>query len=114
VPYCRARCGYCDFNTYVPARLGAVAAPARFVAAAQSEIALAGRVRDSMMYSYLRGGRPLIDVLDSERSYRETRRRYITSRADYWRAMYLYNSVVGVNSSNDFQAIAYQSGVPTY
>ena len=41
------------------------------------------------------GGRPLIDVLDAQRSYRDTYRLYISSRADYWRALCKYNSVIG-------------------
>jgi oxygen-independent coproporphyrinogen-3 oxidase len=40
VPFCAARCGYCDFNTYVGSD---AAARAAFVAAARAEIALAAR-----------------------------------------------------------------------
>ena len=61
----------------------------------QEEVSLAIRVRDSIMDSYKRGARPLIEVLDAERSYREIYRNYITSRADYWRAMYVYNATIG-------------------
>ena len=43
----------------------------------------------------------LIDVLDAERSDRETYRLFISSRADYWRSLYIYNSTVGINSVND-------------
>jgi cobalt-zinc-cadmium efflux system outer membrane protein len=53
------------------------------------------RVRNSVIQSYEVGGSPLIDVLDAERAYRETYRAYISSRADYWRAMYIYNSAIG-------------------
>jgi putative oxygen-independent coproporphyrinogen III oxidase len=42
VPFCAARCGYCDFNTYVPGEDGDDRGA--FVAAALAEIALAGRV----------------------------------------------------------------------
>ena len=62
---------------------------------AEEEVRLAIRVRNSIMRSYEVGGSPLIDVLDAERTYRETYQMYIASRADYWRAMYLYNSVIG-------------------
>ena len=62
---------------------------------AQEEVWLAIRVRNNIIRSYELGGSPLIDVLDAERTYRETYRTYITSRADYWRAMYVFNSVVG-------------------
>ena len=50
------------------------------------------------MEAYRAGGSPLIDVLNAETSYRETYRLYITSRADYGRAFYLYNSALGVSS----------------
>lgn len=38
VPFCAARCGYCDFNTYVPS---STAQPSEFLAAALREIAYA-------------------------------------------------------------------------
>jgi cobalt-zinc-cadmium efflux system outer membrane protein len=59
------------------------------------QVKLAAEVRDSIVKAYDAGGRPLIDVLDAERSYRETYRLYISSRADYWRAVYKYNSAIG-------------------
>jgi len=65
---------------------------------ATEEVRLSREVRDIMIEGFRAGGRPLIDVLDAERSYRETMRLFITNRADYWRAFYIYNSVVGVDS----------------
>ena len=48
VPFCRTRCGYCDFNTYTPTELRVSADLAEtgdaYVAAALAEIDLAGRV----------------------------------------------------------------------
>ncbi len=43
VPFCAVRCGYCDFNTYTAAELGAVpgASQTSYVAAALAEVALA-------------------------------------------------------------------------
>ena len=41
VPFCASRCGYCDFNTYVPGDDGE---PAAFVRAALAEIRFARRV----------------------------------------------------------------------
>src|SRR3954447_6067474 len=40
VPYCASRCGYCDFNTYIPAE----ATPSGYVAAVRAELRLARRV----------------------------------------------------------------------
>jgi len=45
VPFCAARCGYCDFNTYTPAELAdSGASPAGWLAAVRAELALAGAV----------------------------------------------------------------------
>jgi len=44
VPFCRVRCGYCDFNTYTAAELGGGADQAAFAATAGAELALASRV----------------------------------------------------------------------
>lgn len=44
VPFCRVRCGYCDFNTYTSQELGAGADPLSYVGTALAELALARRV----------------------------------------------------------------------
>ncbi|MFN8097918.1 MAG: radical SAM family heme chaperone HemW [Dermatophilaceae bacterium] len=45
VPFCRVRCGYCDFNTYAPGDLtGPGASTATYAAALTAEIDLAARV----------------------------------------------------------------------
>jgi cobalt-zinc-cadmium efflux system outer membrane protein len=62
---------------------------------AQEQVRLAAEVRDSITRAYNAGGRPLIDVLDAQRSFRDTYRLYISSRADYWRALYKYNAAIG-------------------
>jgi putative oxygen-independent coproporphyrinogen III oxidase len=41
VPFCRVRCGYCDFNTYTLGELGSPTSPATFVDAALRELDLA-------------------------------------------------------------------------
>jgi outer membrane protein, heavy metal efflux system len=64
-------------------------------ATADEQLRLAEQVRDSIRSAYEAGGRPLIDVLDSQRHYRETYRNYINSRADYWRTVQLFNAAVG-------------------
>jgi putative oxygen-independent coproporphyrinogen III oxidase len=44
VPFCRTRCGYCDFNTYTAAELGAGVTRDSYASLAVAEIALARRV----------------------------------------------------------------------
>jgi putative oxygen-independent coproporphyrinogen III oxidase len=44
VPYCSVRCGYCDFNTYTAAELGAGADPEGYPAAVVGELDLAAKV----------------------------------------------------------------------
>jgi putative oxygen-independent coproporphyrinogen III oxidase len=44
VPFCRTRCGYCDFNTYTATELGGGASQAAYPALAAREIDLARRV----------------------------------------------------------------------
>ncbi len=44
VPFCRTRCGYCDFNTYTAAELGSGASRDSYPALAIEEIKLAARV----------------------------------------------------------------------
>ncbi len=53
IPFCRTRCGYCDFNTYTNAELGGGASQAAYPATLAQEIALARRVVHS---SALAGG----------------------------------------------------------
>lgn len=73
--------------------LAAAVETARAVAGEQ--LTLAGTVRDSITKAYEAGGRPLIDVLDAQRNYRETYRLYITSRAGYGRAALRYAAALG-------------------
>jgi cobalt-zinc-cadmium efflux system outer membrane protein len=65
------------------------------VAVAEEQLKLAREVRDSITRAYEVGGRPLIDVLDAQRNYRETYRLYITSRANYWRSLYKFSAAIG-------------------
>jgi len=44
IPFCRTRCGYCDFNTYTHAELGGGASQQAYPATLRQEIALARRV----------------------------------------------------------------------
>jgi cobalt-zinc-cadmium efflux system outer membrane protein len=65
-------------------------------AIAQDQKKAAKGVLDAITKAYeAPGGRPLIDVLDAERTYRDTYRAYITSRTNYWRAVYRFSAAIG-------------------
>jgi cobalt-zinc-cadmium efflux system outer membrane protein len=64
-------------------------------AVADEQLTLARDVRESLNRAYEAGGRPLLDVLDAQRNYRETYRLYITSRADYGRAVVRLDAALG-------------------
>lgn len=70
-------------------------AAANAAAVAEDQLQLAEEVRDSIRQAYEAGGRPLIDVLDSQRNYRETYENYINSRADYLRAAERFRAALG-------------------
>lgn len=62
VPYCRVRCGYCDFNTYTAPELGSGASQRDYAATARAEIrqaaaATPGRRVDTIFFG---GGTPTI------------------------------------------------------
>jgi putative oxygen-independent coproporphyrinogen III oxidase len=59
VPFCATRCGYCDFNTYVPDGAGQ---PSEFVAAALAELAMARRELGDRPVStvFIGGGTPTL------------------------------------------------------
>ncbi len=62
---------------------------------AEEQLRLADSVQSSIARAYAAGERSLVDVLDAQRNYRETRRLFITSRATYWRALYRYFAAIG-------------------
>jgi outer membrane protein, heavy metal efflux system len=64
-------------------------------AVAEEQLKLAEEVRDSLNKAYEAGGRPLIDVLDAQRNYRETYRLFIESRANLGRAGVRFNAILG-------------------
>jgi cobalt-zinc-cadmium efflux system outer membrane protein len=59
------------------------------------QLEAAQHVRDKIRAAYELGGKPLIDVLDSQRAYRETFRLHIASRSSYWHSLYALNAAVG-------------------
>jgi oxygen-independent coproporphyrinogen-3 oxidase len=48
VPYCAARCGYCDFNTYTATELGGGASQASYAQTAVEEVRLARKVLENV------------------------------------------------------------------
>jgi oxygen-independent coproporphyrinogen-3 oxidase len=64
VPFCRVRCGYCDFNTYTSAELGGGADQASYAETATAEITLArqvlGQVDRPVETVFLGGGTPTL------------------------------------------------------
>jgi cobalt-zinc-cadmium efflux system outer membrane protein len=70
-------------------------AKANAEAVANDQLRLAREVRDSINKAYDTGTRPLIDVLDAQRNYRETYRLFIGSRTGYGRSVMKLNAAVG-------------------
>ena len=65
VPFCRVRCGYCDFNTYTPGELGSAASVSDYLGAVHAEIDLAaaalggqGDVLPELSTVFVGGGTP--------------------------------------------------------
>lgn len=59
------------------------------------QLEAAKNVRDKIRAAYELGGKPLIEVLDAQRAYRETFRLHIASRSGYWHSLYGLNAAVG-------------------
>ncbi|MDO5681888.1 MAG: radical SAM family heme chaperone HemW [Propionibacteriaceae bacterium] len=63
VPFCRSRCGYCDFNTYTAAELGGGGSRQEWADTAIAELALAERVLSStpaVSTVFVGGGTPTL------------------------------------------------------
>ncbi|MEN9680311.1 MAG: hypothetical protein RLZZ627_204 [Pseudomonadota bacterium] len=58
----------------------------------------ARNVRDKIRAAYELGGKPLIDVLDSQRGYQETYRLHIVSRSSYWHSLFALNAAIGTQA----------------
>jgi cobalt-zinc-cadmium efflux system outer membrane protein len=61
----------------------------------EQELALAAQIRDSVRKALESGGRPMIELLDAQQSYRETYRAYVSGRAEYWRARARLQAAIG-------------------
>ena len=55
----------------------------------------AARVRDTVDYAYRRGGLSVLDLLDAQRTYRETALEQIRALSNYWSAIYQLEAAVG-------------------
>lgn len=55
----------------------------------------ARHVRNKIRTAYELGGKTLMEVLDAQRTYRETYRLHIAARSDYWHAFHALNAAVG-------------------
>ena len=60
-----------------------------------AQLRAATNVRDKIKLAYELGGRPLIEVLDAQRAYRDTYRSYITGRSNYWHTLHGLNAAIG-------------------
>jgi cobalt-zinc-cadmium efflux system outer membrane protein len=58
-------------------------------------IEAARNARDKIEAAYRAGGRPLIDVLDAQRAFRDTQRLDVEDHAAYWQSLYRLNAAVG-------------------
>lgn len=81
VPYCRSRCGYCDFNTYTAAELGTGVSRRDWADTAIAELILADRVlgpdRPAVSTVFVGGGTPtLLPPADLVRVLTEIDRRF--------------------------------------
>lgn len=64
-------------------------------AVTNEQLKAAADVRDAINKAFDAGGRSLLEVLDAQRTYRETYRLHINSRANYWRALQRFHSAIG-------------------
>src|SRR5262245_8185743 len=55
----------------------------------------AARARDTVDYAYRRGGLSVLDLLDAQRTYRETALDQIRALGSYWSAVYQLEAAVG-------------------
>lgn len=59
------------------------------------QLEAARHVRNKIRTAYELGGKTLMEVLDAQRTYRETYRLHIAARSGYWHAFYALNAAVG-------------------
>ena len=62
---------------------------------APQRVEAARNARDKIEAAYRAGGRPLIDVLDAQRAFRDTQRLDVEDHAGYWQSLYRVDAAVG-------------------
>jgi cobalt-zinc-cadmium efflux system outer membrane protein len=55
----------------------------------------AQRARDTVEFAYQRGGLSVLDLLDAQRTYRETALEHVRALGNYWNAVYQLEAAVG-------------------
>jgi cobalt-zinc-cadmium efflux system outer membrane protein len=55
----------------------------------------AQRARETVEFAYRRGGLSVLDLLDAQRTYRETAREHVRALGNYWSAVYQLEAAVG-------------------
>ena len=55
----------------------------------------AERVRTTVEFAYRRGGLSVLDLLDAQRTYRETALEHVRALGNYWNAVYQLEAAVG-------------------
>src|SRR4029453_19429913 len=55
----------------------------------------AERVRATVEFAYRRGGLSVLDLLDAQRTYRETALEHVRALGNYWNAVYQLEAAVG-------------------
>jgi cobalt-zinc-cadmium efflux system outer membrane protein len=58
------------------------------------QLEAARTVRDKIRAAYELGGKTLIEVMDAQRTYRETYRLHIAGRSDYWHSFHALNAAL--------------------
>jgi cobalt-zinc-cadmium efflux system outer membrane protein len=71
------------------------AAYANVKANAPEQLRVARDVRDKIEQAYKVGGKTLLELLDAERAYRDTRRTYILGQSSYWHSLHKLNAAIG-------------------
>ena len=59
------------------------------------QLRAARSVRDRTEAGFRAGGKTLLEVIDAENAYRDTRRSYIMAQSSYWHALHRLNAAVG-------------------